>query len=62
MTADGAVWYSILAHSRPRFWLTRLMYPLARRAQKRFARHSMAAVKQAVAGAARPLAATAAGQ
>lgn len=48
-TADGAVWYSILAHSRPRFWLTRLMYPLARRAQRRFARHSMAAVKAAVA-------------
>ena len=48
-TPDGAVWYSILAHSRPRFWLTRLMYPLARRAQRRFARDSMAAMKAAVA-------------
>lgn len=49
LTADGVVYFDILAHSRPRFWLTKLAYPLARRAQKRFARDSMAAMRAAVA-------------
>lgn len=48
--AAGGVWYSILAHSRPRLWLARLMYPLARRTQKLFARDSMAAITGAVKG------------
>ncbi|MCU0704802.1 MAG: DUF1990 domain-containing protein [Fimbriiglobus sp.] len=47
-TDDGVVWYDLLAHSRPRFWLTRLAYPLARLAQKRFARDSLAAMRAAV--------------
>jgi uncharacterized protein (UPF0548 family) len=46
--ADGGVWYTILAHSRPRLWLARLLYPLTRRTQKRFARDSMAAMVRAV--------------
>lgn len=48
LTSDGVVWYDLLAHSRPRYWLTRLAYPLARRAQKRFARDSLAAMRQAI--------------
>lgn len=59
-SADGTVWYDLLAHSRPRYWLTRLAYPLARRAQKRFARDSLAAMRRAVAGV-RETAAVAAG-
>jgi uncharacterized protein (UPF0548 family) len=49
LAADGVVWYSILAHSRPRHWLTKLAHPLARRAQKRFARDSLAAMRAGVA-------------
>src|SRR5262249_20824062 len=40
--ADDAVWYDILAFSRPHQLLVRLGYPLARRLQKRFARDSAA--------------------
>ena len=47
--ADDAVWYDILAFSRPRQLLARLAYPLARRLQKRFARGSTAAMLRAVA-------------
>jgi uncharacterized protein (UPF0548 family) len=47
--ADGAVWYDILAFSRPRQLLARLGYPLARRLQKRFARDSAAAMQREVA-------------
>ena len=46
--ADGAVWYDILAFSRPRQLPARLGYPLARRLQKRFARGSAAAMQRAV--------------
>lgn len=46
---DGVVWYGILAHSRPRYWLTKLVYPLTRLTQKQFGRDSMAAMKAAVA-------------
>jgi uncharacterized protein (UPF0548 family) len=42
--ADDAVWYDILAFSRPRHPLARLGYPLTRRTQKRFARDSAAAI------------------
>jgi uncharacterized protein (UPF0548 family) len=45
---DGAVWYDILAFSRPRQPLLRLAYPVLRRLQKRFARDSVAAMKRAV--------------
>ena len=43
-----AVWYDILAFSRPHQRLTRLFYPLVRRLQKRFARDSAAAMLRAV--------------
>ena len=46
--ADGAVWYDILAFSRPRQLLARAGYPFARRLQKRFARDSAAAMQRAV--------------
>jgi uncharacterized protein (UPF0548 family) len=46
--ADDAVWYDILAFSRPQQLLARLGYPLARRLQKRFARDSAAAMRRAV--------------
>jgi uncharacterized protein (UPF0548 family) len=47
--ADGAVWYDILAFSRPQQLLARLSYPLARRLQRRFAKDSAAAMRRAVA-------------
>jgi hypothetical protein len=46
--AGGAVWYDILAFSRPRQLLARLGYPFARGLQKRFARDSAAAMRRAV--------------
>jgi uncharacterized protein (UPF0548 family) len=46
--ATGTVWYDILAFSRPNHWLARLGYPLTRRTQKRFARHSGAVMQRAV--------------
>lgn len=47
-TSDGAVWYDIRAFSRPRHWAVRLAYPFARRLQRRFARESLAAVRDLV--------------
>ncbi len=38
--ADGVVWYSLRAFSRPRHWLAWLAYPLVRLLQARFRRHS----------------------
>ena len=46
--ADDAVWYDIVAFSRPQQLLTRLAYALVRRLQKRFARDSAAAMRRAV--------------
>lgn len=46
--ATDAVWYDIVAISRPRHPLARLGYPLTRRAQRRFARESAAAMRRAV--------------
>lgn len=43
-SGDGGVWYDLRAFSRPRHPLARLMYPLTRRLQKRFARESLAAM------------------
>jgi uncharacterized protein (UPF0548 family) len=48
---DDAVWYDILAFSRPQKLVARLGYPFARRLQKRFARDSAAAMLRAVAEA-----------
>ena len=46
--ADDSVWYDILAFSRPNHFLTRMGYPLVRRAQKRFGRDSAASMLRAV--------------
>jgi uncharacterized protein (UPF0548 family) len=46
--ADGAVWYDILAFSRPQQLLPRLGYPFTRKLQRRFARDSAAAMRRAV--------------
>jgi uncharacterized protein (UPF0548 family) len=46
---SDAVWYDILAFSRPRHILARLGRPWTRRVQKRFARDSAAAMLRAVA-------------
>lgn len=45
---DNAVWYDILAFSRPRKFSARLGYPIVRRLQKRFGRDSAAAMQRAV--------------
>src|SRR5262249_59558205 len=45
---DDAVWYDILAFSRPQQLLARWGYLFARRLQKRFARGSAAAMQRAV--------------
>jgi len=45
---DDAVWYDILAFSRPNQTLARFGYPLARSLQRRFAATSLAAMRQAV--------------
>jgi uncharacterized protein (UPF0548 family) len=44
---DNSVWYEVYAFSRPSF-LARLAYPYARLLQRRFARDSMNAMKEAV--------------
>lgn len=45
---DDSVWYEISAFSRPRLWLVRLGYPVARHLQKRFGVDSLAALERAV--------------
>ena len=45
---DDAVWYDILAFSRPNHVLTRLGYPVVRRLQRRFGRDSAASMLRAV--------------
>jgi uncharacterized protein (UPF0548 family) len=47
-TSDGDVWYTILAYSRPRHWLARVGYPLARIQQARFRRDSGRSMQEAV--------------
>jgi uncharacterized protein (UPF0548 family) len=46
---NGDVWYEIKAFSTPRYWMTRLAYPLARRLQRRFVRESFAAMRSVAA-------------
>jgi uncharacterized protein (UPF0548 family) len=46
-TNDNAVWYDILAFSKPRHPLVRLGFPYARRLQKRFVRDSLLVMKSA---------------
>lgn len=45
---EDAVWYNILAFSRPQQPLARWGYPFARRLQKRFATDSATAMRRAV--------------
>ncbi len=45
---SGAVFYDLLAISRPAHWLARLAYPFTRSQQHRFARESHARMQQAV--------------
>lgn len=45
---DDSVWYRIRAVSRPRYWLVKLAYPVARWMQRRFRRDSMRAMQLAV--------------
>jgi len=47
---DDSVWYDVDAFSRPGYWMTRLARPLTRRIQRRFARMSKAAMRDAVPG------------
>ena len=49
--ADGEVFYDLRAFSRPRVWYGPAIYPLLRRAQRRFARDSLQAMRAAVAAA-----------
>ena len=51
---EDRVWYDVRAFSRPRYWLARLGYPLARRLQRRFVAQSQAAMRRFVANASRP--------
>jgi uncharacterized protein (UPF0548 family) len=45
---DDAVWYDILAFSRPNQFSARLGYPVVRRLQKRFARDSAASMLRSI--------------
>jgi uncharacterized protein (UPF0548 family) len=43
-TADGTVRYVLKAFSRPRLWIARLGYPIARAQQRKFVRYSKASM------------------
>jgi len=42
--SDDSVWYDLRAFSRPRHWAAWLAYPVTRALQRRFVRHSKAAM------------------
>ena len=42
--ADGTILYTVKAFSKPRFWIARLGYPIARFYQRKFIAHSQAAM------------------
>jgi uncharacterized protein (UPF0548 family) len=46
LEGDESVWYSILAFSKPRKWQARFARPLSRMLQKKFARDSLAAMRE----------------
>ena len=48
MLPDGSVWYDLRSFSRPRFWLARLGYPIARFFQRRFVKESKRSMQRAV--------------
>lgn len=43
---DGKIYYAIKAFSKPLFWGARLIYPIARRYQRKFVRESMARMQE----------------
>ncbi len=45
---DDSVWYDLLAFSQPKAWLAKVVYPLSRMLQKRFAQASKQAMLRAV--------------
>ena len=47
---DNAVWYEIVAVSRPRAWWAWIGYPLLRSAQGRFRRQSIEAIRHVING------------
>jgi uncharacterized protein (UPF0548 family) len=51
--SDGAVWFEILAFSRPNSFLARLGRPILRRCQKRFGRDASATMLRAAQKGAR---------
>lgn len=42
---DGTILYTIKAFSRPRFWMARVGYPIARFYQRKFVAHSQASMR-----------------
>lgn len=46
--SDDSVWYVLRAYSKPRFWLARLGYPMARYYQRKFVKASLRAMQRAV--------------
>lgn len=44
--ADGRIFYHIRAFSKPRLWLVKLAYPIARAYQRKFVRQSMQLMKK----------------
>jgi uncharacterized protein (UPF0548 family) len=50
MAENGQVFYEIQAFSRPRFWMVRLAYPLARYFQRQFVKDSLKNMKKVTDG------------
>jgi uncharacterized protein (UPF0548 family) len=48
MTSEGEVLYEIQAFSRPRFWMARLAFPVARHFQRKFVKESFENMKKVV--------------
>lgn len=50
MAENGQVFYEIQAFSRPRFWMVRMVYPLARYYQRQFVKDSLKNMKKVTDG------------
>ena len=48
MDDDGQVFYEILAFSRPRYWMARLAFPVARYHQRKFVQYSFQNMKNII--------------
>ena len=46
--SDDSVWYVLRAYSKPRFWLARLAYPVARYFQRKFVKESLEKMKMEI--------------